>query len=329
MRGVALHDVRFCVVDFETTGCAATDEIVEVGALRSQGGEPDGTFQAFVRPSAELPLRIQRLTGIAPAMLADAAPIGAVLPSLLEFVRGCVFVAHNARFDYHFLARACDALDYERPEVTVVDTARLARRLVRHEIPDARLQTVAGLLGTRTSPNHRAFRDAAACLDVLHGLIERAAAYGIASLEELLELHAPGALPHLEKLRLIRSAPGLPGVYLLANAGGNVLRVGAAGDLRGELRSMFMTPRLTAGGCRLSEVAAVRALPCATLAEAEALRERVLLRIANRRTSGHTELVRDGAGVTTGVLKAPKRQRRAGRRAFSSTETGARSRRPE
>src|SRR5918996_350319 len=93
---IALHEVTFCAVDLETTsGSWKTGEIVEIGAIKSRGGEVLGTFETFVQPSIELPVEIQLLTGITPRMLDDALPLPAVLPQFIEFSHGAVFVAHN------------------------------------------------------------------------------------------------------------------------------------------------------------------------------------------------------------------------------------------
>src|SRR5688500_15469675 len=127
---VPLHEVTFCAVDLETTSVSAADgEIVEIGAIKARGGEILGTFETFVQPSVELPVEIQMLTGISPRMLDDALPLPAVLPQFIEFARGTVFVAHNARFDKSFLDAACRKLDYETETYAIVDTVRLARRI--------------------------------------------------------------------------------------------------------------------------------------------------------------------------------------------------------
>src|SRR5262249_54956419 len=154
-----------------------------------------------------VPLDVQALTGIADGMLADAAPIESVLPSFLEFSNGCVFVAHNARFDYAFLREACRLLDYEPPHFEVVDTYRLSRRLFRGEVTDRRLATLAAHVRSGVAPNHRAFPDAAACMDVLYALIERAADYGITTLGELHDLQRSPASPWFDKARLARGLP--------------------------------------------------------------------------------------------------------------------------
>src|SRR5919108_6086923 len=174
---VPLHEVTFCAVDLETTsGSWKTGEIVEIGAVKSRGGETLGTFQTFVQPSVDLPVEIQLLTGITPSMLVDASPLPSVLPAFIEFCGTSVFVAHNARFDKSFIDAACRRLDYEISAVPIVDTVRLARRILRNEVRSCGLASLSRHFQTAHKPCHRAFPDAAACLEVLWALIERGAA---------------------------------------------------------------------------------------------------------------------------------------------------------
>ena len=112
--GEPLREVTFVVVDLETTGGSAqTEAITEIGAVKVRGGEVLGEFATLVDPGRSIPPQITILTGITDSMVYDAPRIDAVLPSFLEFIRGCVLVAHNAPFDVGFLkarlrpARSC------------------------------------------------------------------------------------------------------------------------------------------------------------------------------------------------------------------------------
>ena len=81
-----LGETTFVVVDLETTGGAPNPEgIIEIGAVRVAGGRLLDTFARFVKPAHPIPPFISRLTGITDAMVADASPIGAVLPQFLAF----------------------------------------------------------------------------------------------------------------------------------------------------------------------------------------------------------------------------------------------------
>ena len=126
--GIPLHQVTFCVVDLETTGGSPADcRITEVGAVKYLGGERIGSFQALVNPEIPIPPFITHLTGIDDRSVAAEPPIEEILPAFLEFCRGAVFVAHNARFDFSFLNANLIRLDYDPLPAPAVCTARLSR----------------------------------------------------------------------------------------------------------------------------------------------------------------------------------------------------------
>lgn len=115
--GPTLAETTFVVVDLETTGGSpATSAITEIGAVKVRGGVELGEFQTLVDPGSPIPAFISVLTGITDQMVADAPRIGQVLPAFLEFARGAVVVAHNARFDVGFLRAACEEEGLEWPD---------------------------------------------------------------------------------------------------------------------------------------------------------------------------------------------------------------------
>jgi DNA polymerase-3 subunit epsilon len=188
-----LAHVTFAVIDLETTGCSPSDcEITEVGALKFRGGERIGTFQTLVDPGVTIPERIVGITGIHDGMVRSAPGIASVLPTLLEFVGDSVIVGHNVRFDLGFLHADLTALDYLPMTNGFIDTLALARRLVRDEVPNCRLDTLARHLRTTEAPCHRAFADAAATGDVFHALLERAAGFGVFELDDLVAFAITG-----------------------------------------------------------------------------------------------------------------------------------------
>ncbi|MGD0604620.1 MAG: exonuclease domain-containing protein [Streptosporangiaceae bacterium] len=182
-----LASLEFAVVDLETTGWSpGVAAITEIGAVRVRGGLRRGEFASLVNPGVAVPPRIEELTGISDRLLASAPQLGAVLPGLLDFARGCVLVAHNAPFDLGFLLAGCDGCGLAWPGFTVLDTVMLARRVMDpDQIPDCKLGTLAGFFGTRTAPCHRALADARATADVLGWLIKRLAHRGVQTLGEL------------------------------------------------------------------------------------------------------------------------------------------------
>jgi DNA polymerase-3 subunit epsilon len=198
---VPFADLEFAVVDVETTGWTPADSgITEIGAVRIRRGEIVSEFTSLVNPGTPVPEPIAELTGISDQMLALAPPVAAVLPGLLAFAHGCVLTAHNAPFDISFLGAACAASGLGWPGYPVIDTVRLARQLMvtPDEVPDCKLQTLAGFFGTPVQPSHRALADARATAWVLHQLLRRLDDRGISTLAELM--------PWLEALEAAQAA---------------------------------------------------------------------------------------------------------------------------
>ena len=235
-----LVTTTFVVLDLETTGLSPVrDRITEIGAVRARGGEVDAELRTFVHPGQPIPAAVTTITGITDADVADAPRIEDVLPMLIDFIGGSVLVAHNAPFDVGFITAAAGRLDIRLPRFTVLDTAVLARRMIRDEVRDVRLATLARHFRAPTSPDHRALNDARATLHVLHGLIERAGPLGATSLEDLIALCGPTGDRSYRRIDLVRDAPSSPGVYRFLADDGEVLYVGKATDLRRRLRSYF------------------------------------------------------------------------------------------
>ena len=218
-----LSVVTFCVLDLETTGTDPTfDEITEVGAVRVQGGERLGTFHTLIGAGTD-------------AMRAES-----MLPHLLEFVRDSVIVGHNVQFDLRFLNAALRRSGRAPLDTgAVVDTMPLARRLVRDDVHDCRLGTLAHRFELEHRPSHRAFEDAAATVDLLHLLIERSSAFGVVALDDLVALPSVAGGRYGAKLRLTTDLPRAPGVYLCHDRHDQVIHVGAADELRYDVRSLF------------------------------------------------------------------------------------------
>lgn len=277
--GTPLRDVTFVVFDLETTGGAPGDSsITEVGAVKVRGGEWLGEFATLVNPGGPIPAFITVLTGITDAMVAPAPRIETVLPSFLEFARGCVLVAHNAPFDVGFLRTACTEQGYPWPGFTTVDTADLARRvLTRDEAPNRKLATLARLFRTGDEPCHRAPADARATVGVLHGLLERVGAFGVDALEELSSFAREPTPLQRRKRHLARGIPRGPGVYIFQDADERPLYVGKSSDLESRVRSYF-TGSETRARVRdmLSLVERVVPVVCATNLEAEVRELRLL-----------------------------------------------------
>lgn len=274
---VPLYDVLFCVLDLETTGGSPKDcEITEIGAVKYRRGELVGTFQTLVDPGAPIPPAITVLTGITQAMVFDAPSIETALPSFLEFIGDAVIVGHNVRFDLSFLNAAAERLGYGRLAQQRVDTAALARRLVRQEVRSLRLQSLATHFRSPVTPNHRALEDARATAHVLHALLERAGSLGVTNLEDLLQLPKAKGAPFYSKIALTAHLPREPGVYIFKDRQGTPIYVGKASNLRARVRQYFYGDPRRAIGNLMRELHSVDHVTCATLLEAEVTEVRLI-----------------------------------------------------
>jgi len=270
--GEPLRDTTFVVVDLETTGGSADGAgITEIGAVKVRGGETLGEFHTLVDPGTGIPPFITVLTGITEAMVVGAPRIEAVLPSFLEFARGAVLVAHNAGYDTGFLKAACAAHGHPWPGFRVVDTVTLARRvLIRDEVPNRKLATLARYFATPNEPCHRALADARATADVLHALLERVGNQRVHTLPDLVEFARPVTPVQRRKRHLADGVPAAPGVYLFRDGQDRPLYIGTSGNLATRVRGYFTAAETRS---RISEMLTaaerVEAIVCAHSLEAE------------------------------------------------------------
>ena len=136
----------YIVLDFETTGFrAGVDQIIQIGAIKYVNHEKTDVLNTFVNPGRAIPGQITRLTGITNEMVEQAPVIENAIHRLLDFIGDLPIIAHNASFDMGFLY-ALDAIEgVTIPEFTVIDTVRLARKVIT-ETPNHKLTTLTEFL---------------------------------------------------------------------------------------------------------------------------------------------------------------------------------------
>jgi DNA polymerase-3 subunit epsilon len=187
---VPLRKLRFAVVDLETTGGSpkafwdkqerfhAPSEVTEVGVATLAGLVQEGTFQRLCAVERGIPAPIQRLTGITPALLADAPSWERVALELAPVLEGRIWVAHHAAFDGSFLKAFLPQGLWSRHRLLC--SVLLARKLVP-EAPSKSLGALVEFLGLSNRRPHRALPDAEATAELLLHLIGRAEAKGMDS----------------------------------------------------------------------------------------------------------------------------------------------------
>jgi DNA polymerase-3 subunit epsilon len=187
-----LEECAFAVVDVETTGMRASgDRVIEVGVVVVQGARRERIVDRLVNPGRHVSSVITRITRITNDDLRDAPEFPAVADEVVDALAGRVFVAHNVRFDWGFLAaelRRARGLTLTGPRLC---TARLARRLVP-EAESCGLDWLSGYFGLENPARHRAAGDAWATADLLVRLLDRARRDGARTLQDLDALQRLG-----------------------------------------------------------------------------------------------------------------------------------------
>ena len=167
-----LDDLPYAVVDVETTGGRPDhgDRITEVAAVVVQGGKIVDRFATLVNPQRPIPPFITSITNINWEMVRDKPTFGEICEPLLERLEGRVFVAHNASFDWGFVAAEVERATGRRLGGSRVCTVRLARRVLP-QLPRRSLDWVTRHYGIEIEARHRAEGDAVATAHVLMRLL--------------------------------------------------------------------------------------------------------------------------------------------------------------
>jgi DNA polymerase III epsilon subunit family exonuclease len=245
-RGAALllEEATYVVVDLETTGLRPGESgICEIGAVRLRGFEIEAEFETLVDPGLPIGAGASAVTGLRNEQLRGAPRPAEAVRSFLAFAGDAVLVAHNARFDLAFLDRETERLTGSRIGSPVVDTVRLARKLLAGRVAGFGLGQLAWFLDTEERPCHRALPDARATAELLLALIGLAQERGARTVADLSALAATKTRRLLDKRHLAYGAPTRPGVYRFLGRNDQILYIGRARDLRARLRSYFRSDR--------------------------------------------------------------------------------------
>ncbi|MGH7664359.1 MAG: 3'-5' exonuclease [Gemmatimonadaceae bacterium] len=169
--------LSFVVVDVETTGMRALhgDRVTEVAATIVRNGVVTDTFQTLVNPERPIPPMITALTRITWNMVRNKPTFREICDELLGFMEGHIFVAHNAGFDWRFIAAEVERATAGRLrlEGRQLCTVRLARALLP-QLRRRSLDHVAAHYGVEIMSRHRAGGDALATAHCLLGLLRDA-----------------------------------------------------------------------------------------------------------------------------------------------------------
>ncbi len=229
------HRMPLIFVDLETTGANfANDRIIEIGIVEV---DQDGVreWSSLVNPGREVSPFITGLTGIDTAMVVSAPDFAELAPLLQEKLRGKLFIAHNARFDYGFLKHEFKRIGIDF-RATSLCTVKLSRKLFpghhRHS-----LDTLVARYGIAVGERHRALADARVLWDLWkhwHGLLAEEAIWQAVD----LITGRPELPAHLDA-SFMDDLPEAPGAFALIGENEERLLVKRCSNIRQQVFAQF------------------------------------------------------------------------------------------
>lgn len=234
----------YAVIDIETTGLSAKrDKITEIAIVIHDGFRIVETFTSLINPERHIPANITRLTGINDQMVREAPKFWEIAKKLVIMTEDCVFVAHNASFDYHFIRSEFKSLGYDYFRKTIC-TVQLAKKLIPG-LSSYSLGHLAKKIEINNSARHRAAGDAMATALLL---------------ETLLKIN-DGEIPHsairpgvLHK-KLLQTIPEVAGVYYFLNAQKDIIYIGKSKNLKSRIQTHLRNGRTKKAARMMQEVA--------------------------------------------------------------------------
>lgn len=150
---------NYVAFDLETTGLRpSSDRILEIGAVKVEGGSVTQTFEMLVDAGVEIPPRITELTGITQEMIKGAADTETAVARFLDFAGDAVLLGHNVLFDYSFMKCSAARCGYTF-ERRGLDTLTIARACLP-QLPGRSLDKMAAWYDIPQAHHHRALDDA-------------------------------------------------------------------------------------------------------------------------------------------------------------------------
>lgn len=227
--------MNYAITDIETTGGNARHEkITEIAVYKYDGEKITDQLSTLINPERHIPLQIQQLTGITNEMVADAPKFYEVARRIVELTENCIFVAHNAAFDYNFIQQEFKHLGYEYQRQYLC-TVKLSRKLIPG-LPSYSLGVLTNHLGINIENRHRASGDAKATVKLFRYLMQQYNGGDLTEIEisEVLK----GLNANLDK-DILKRLPESAGVYYFMNENNDPIYIGKSINIKKRVYSHF------------------------------------------------------------------------------------------
>ncbi len=224
----------YAIIDIETTGGSCKHEkITEIAIYIHDGRKVVNEFVTLINPERNIPYFITNLTGITNEMVANAPRFFEVAKHIVQITEKCIFVAHNANFDYLFVREEFSRLGYDFQRDTIC-TVKTSRKL----IPGKNSYSLGNLcdsLGIVMNDRHRAASDALATVK----LFEMLNTINGGNLKESSTALEKKNLNSNFDTSIINKLPHDTGVYQFINEKCDIIYIGKSNDIRDRVISHF------------------------------------------------------------------------------------------
>ncbi len=251
----SIWDASFIVIDVETTGShAEKNRIFEIACIRVENGEIVSEFSSLANPHQFIPPYIANMTGVSNEKVYAAPESHKVFSTVYELLteKPCIFVAHNANFDFGFVRETMKRMNLSIDDVPVLCTLKLAKRLLPKNLKK-NVGSLAEHFGHKMKKRHRAYDDTLATVTILNELLEIAEEeYDVFTIEDLLAFqnkpiknfvsNSPAKDRINDKLLQL---PRSPGVYYFYGKDNKILYVGKSKSLKERVSSYFSLGELS------------------------------------------------------------------------------------
>ncbi len=225
----------YAIIDIETTGGSIYDErITEIAIYRYDGHGIVDQFSSLVNPERKIQAFVVKLTGITDAMVKKAPKFHEIAKRVVEITENCIFVAHNADFDYRVIRKEFKELGYDYLRDTL-DTVQLSKNLIP-DMPSYSLGKLCKSLGIPVANRHRADGDAYATVSLLELLLQKD------EQKNIITTSIKDAAITIRKEKLsaaIKEVPAKTGVFYIHQSNGRVMYIGKGKNMRSKLSQLL------------------------------------------------------------------------------------------
>ena len=210
----------FAIVDIETSGGKPErDGMIEIAIVISDGQKIISQFSSLINPQNSIPAMIVKLTGITDQMVEEAPLFEELAPTIYETLKDCIFVAHNANFDYSWVRYKLlqSGFKINCPRICTVKTSR--KLLPGHD--SYSLGKLSDSLEIVLENRHRALGDALATTEIFHMLVAKVGSVDLLKFAD--SFVKPSELPPKLELTALHSVPEEIGVLIFKNADSQIL----------------------------------------------------------------------------------------------------------